>query len=153
AFPEPEYQVLLGGGYCNYGTLVHDEGRPADSLPWLDLAIRTLTPVYAQDRRAVTAKEFLFNSHLAPARAYSHLGSLAEAAKDWDKAIQLDPTNAASLHSERGRALIDHKMLDEAVVAFHKAIEVDPKYVNAYLGLARALYDQKKLDEAIAIYR
>ena len=152
AFPsEPEYQIGLGGGYCNYGNLIAGEGRLADSLQWYDLAIRTLTPVYEQDRRAVTAREFLRNSHLGRASAYGRLKKHAEAAKDWDKIFELDPNNV-ELYSGRGRDLIDQKLLDEAVTAFRTALEVDPKHVNAYLGLGRALFDQNKLDEAVAVY-
>jgi serine/threonine protein kinase/tetratricopeptide (TPR) repeat protein len=92
AFPAvPQYQVALGRNYCNFGILVRDEGRPADSLPWFDLAIRTLTPVYEQDRRHVTAKEFLRTSHWSRALAYDQLKKHAEAVKDWDKVIELSP--------------------------------------------------------------
>jgi tetratricopeptide (TPR) repeat protein len=92
AFPAvPQYQVALGRDYSNFAVLVRDEGHPADSLPWFDLAIRTLTPVYEQDRRHVNAKEFLRNSHRSRALAYDQLKKHAEAAKDWDKAIELSP--------------------------------------------------------------
>ena len=36
---------------------------------------------------------------------------------------------------------------------FRKAIELDPKYADAYNNLGNALRGQKKLDEAIAAYR
>src|SRR5262249_43128789 len=81
----------LGRNYSNFGALVRDEGHPADSLPWFDLAIRTLTPVYEQDRRHVNAKEYLRTSHWSRALAYDQLKKHAEAAKDWDKAIELSP--------------------------------------------------------------
>src|SRR5262249_14426993 len=92
AFPAaPQYQVALGHNYCNFGILVADEGHPADSLPWFDRAIRTLTPVYEQDRRHVTAKEYLRASYGSRALAYERLKKHAEAAKDWDKFIELSP--------------------------------------------------------------
>ncbi len=90
AFPAvPDYQVSLGINYRNFGDLVRDEGQPKDSLHWFDLAIRTLTPVYRQDRRHVEAKQHLSNSHWGRALAYDQLKKHPEAAKDWDKAIEL----------------------------------------------------------------
>lgn len=92
AFPAaPQHQVGLGGSYGNLGNLVRDEGQPADSLHWYDLAIRTLTPVYEKDPRAVRARQFLGNSHANRASAYDQMKKYAEAAKDWDKAIELSP--------------------------------------------------------------
>src|SRR5262249_54307277 len=92
AFPAVlQYQVDLGASYCNFGELVRNEGQPADSLHWFDLAIRTLTPVYEQDRRHVRTREFLRTSHWGRAVAYDLLQKHAEAVTDWDKAIELDP--------------------------------------------------------------
>src|SRR5207249_4040180 len=91
AFPaKPVYQVELGGSYCNFGKLVLNEGQPADSLHWFDLAIRTLTPVYEQDRRHARTRQYLRNSHWGRAVAYDRLKKHAEAVTDWDKAIELD---------------------------------------------------------------
>jgi serine/threonine protein kinase/tetratricopeptide (TPR) repeat protein len=90
AFPAvPQYQVELGGSYCNFGNLVCYEGKPADSLHWYDLAIRTLAPVYEKDRRHEMARQFLRNSHSNRAEAYDQLKKHAEAVKDWDKAVEL----------------------------------------------------------------
>jgi serine/threonine protein kinase/tetratricopeptide (TPR) repeat protein len=90
AFPAvPDYQINLGASYCNFGILVRGAGQAADSLHWFDLAIRTLAPVYDRDRRAVTAKAFLRNSHVNRARAYDRLRKHAEAVKDWDRTVEL----------------------------------------------------------------
>jgi eukaryotic-like serine/threonine-protein kinase len=90
AFPAvPDYQINLGASYCNFGILVRDAGQAADSLHWFDLAIRTLAPVYERDRRAVTVKAFLRNSHVNRARAYDRLKKHAEAVKDWDRTVEL----------------------------------------------------------------
>jgi superkiller protein 3 len=43
--------------------------------------------------------------------------------------------------------------LDEAVAAYRKAIELEPRFSYAYNGLGNALRAQKKLDEAITCYR
>jgi hypothetical protein len=70
------------GSSCNYGHLVRDQGRPADSLEWYDKAINTLTPVQAKEPRDVAARSYLRNSHGGRARAYDLLGKHAQALKD-----------------------------------------------------------------------
>jgi len=87
----PEYQVDLGGSYCNYGRLQRDGGHSTESLVAFDKAIRSLTAAYDLDRRSVTAKRFLRNSYENRATAYDNLQNHTEAAKDWDKAIELSP--------------------------------------------------------------
>jgi tetratricopeptide (TPR) repeat protein len=52
-----------------------------------------------------------------------------------------------------GIALRDQQKLDEAIAAYKKAIELNPKYATAYNNLGIALSDQQKLDEAIAAYK
>ena len=43
--------------------------------------------------------------------------------------------------------------LEEAITYYQKAIQLDPKYTNAYNGLGAALDRQGKLEEAITYYR
>ena len=47
----------------------------------------------------------------------------------------------------------DEGKFDESIKFYKKAIELNPKYVDAYDGWGYSLYDQKKYDEADAIYR
>ncbi len=90
AFPAvPQFRIELSASYNNFGILVREGGQPADSLQWFDLAIGTLTPVYEQDRRQVTARQFLRNAHFNRAEAYDLLKKHAEALKDWDQAVEL----------------------------------------------------------------
>jgi superkiller protein 3 len=42
---------------------------------------------------------------------------------------------------------------DEAIAVYRRAIELDPKYVRAYISLGNTLKTQGKLDEAIACFR
>jgi serine/threonine-protein kinase len=87
----PAYQVELGGGCGNYGNLLSAGGKLAESLPWYDRAIRTLTAVHRQDARLVTARLFLRNSHGGRAVAYDGLKRHAEAVRDWSRVIELSP--------------------------------------------------------------
>ena len=47
----------------------------------------------------------------------------------------------------------DEKNFDESIKLYKKAIEINPKYVDAYNGWGYSLYDEKKFDEAADIYR
>ncbi len=61
--------------------------------------------------------------------------------------------NTPSPTTTSARVLRDQKKLDEAIAAYRKAIELDPKYANAHINLGNALRNQGKLDEAIACFR
>src|SRR5262249_22072973 len=52
-----------------------------------------------------------------------------------------------------GIALYDQGKLDEAVAAYRKAVELDPKRALAHKNLGAALARQGKRDEAVAEYR
>jgi len=43
--------------------------------------------------------------------------------------------------------------LDEAVINFRKAIEIDPGHIQAHYGLGTALTDMGEIDKAIVSYR
>ena len=112
----PEYQIDLGGSFCNFGELVRKSGRPSDSLLWFDKAIRTLAAVYEQERRLVVAKRFLRNSHAGRAEAYDRLQKFPEAVKDWDKAIELTPrAEQPRLRASRATARVKAGLVAEAV--------------------------------------
>ncbi len=99
----PQYQIELGGSYGNLGTLARELGKPAGSLQWYDLAIRTLTPVHEKEPRDALAKLFLRNNHWNRAITYDLLKKHAEAARDWDKAFELS-TGSEQLSVRVGRA-------------------------------------------------
>jgi tetratricopeptide (TPR) repeat protein len=138
AFPAvPQYQVDLGASYCNLGNLVCDEGQPADSLPWFDLAIRTLTPVYEQDRRHATTRKWLRNSHCNRALAYDRLKKHTEAVKDWDKAIELDPAlERPSYRARRAVARLNAGQTAEAVAEVEALTKASKWSANDWHGFA-----------------
>jgi tetratricopeptide (TPR) repeat protein len=51
-----------------------------------------------------------------------------------------------------GNTLSAQQKLEEAIAAYHKAIELKPDYAIAYYNLGTALSAQQKLEEAIAAY-
>jgi tetratricopeptide (TPR) repeat protein len=84
----------------------------------------------------------------ALARAQARAGDPAAAVQSADKAVQAAPTGAA--HEARGIALLAQGKAADAEAAFRKALETDPKWTPARVGLARALLAQNKAAEAEA---
>jgi serine/threonine-protein kinase len=84
------YAIDLGGTLCNLGHLRRDQGQPEDALDFYARAIATLEEVLNRDQRHTTARLFLRNSHQGRARTLGQLQRHGEAAKDWERAIELD---------------------------------------------------------------
>jgi tetratricopeptide (TPR) repeat protein len=87
----PQYRIDLGGSQCNIGLLRRDSNLPEQALPWFDKAIATLEEVLHQVKVDVTARLFLRNAHWGRALALDDLKRHAEAARDWDKAVEFSP--------------------------------------------------------------
>ncbi len=64
--------------------------------------------------------------------------------------IAQSPT--AEEYYERGNALYDQGKFKEAVAAYRKAVQLNPNYLNAYVGLGNALDDSGNPKDAIATY-
>jgi serine/threonine protein kinase/Flp pilus assembly protein TadD len=173
AFPAvPQYQVDLGCSYNNVGLLLHDEGKWAESLTWYDLSIRTLTPIYEKDRRAVKERSYLRTSYTNRARAYDHLKKYVEAAQDWEKATECNPTPTyvaltayrAALREEPNNAWLNDRLAwylahrrqtnirdaKQAVRAAKKATELAPQERDYWHTLGIAHYRAENWKEAIA---
>jgi len=58
----------------------------------------------------------------------------------------------ARIWFEKGLNLEDQGKLDEALKAYEKAIELDPKLSNPWNGKGNVFLDQKKYDEALKAY-
>lgn len=54
-------------------------------------------------------------------------------------------------HYNQGMELFAQDRLDEAVAAYHRALEEDPLYADALHALAMTYAHQKKLDQAIEV--
>jgi len=61
-------------------------------------------------------------------------------------------TNNSLAHNELGIALVQQGELDEAVLHYSKALQIDPNYINAHHNLGYAFYRQKNYKDAIYHY-
>ena len=66
--------------------------------------------------------------------------------------IEKSPAEAR-LHFHLGNYAFDAAKLDDAVAAYKKAVELEPKLVGAHVNLGSVYDEQGKLDDAIASYR
>jgi tetratricopeptide (TPR) repeat protein/serine/threonine protein kinase len=146
----PDYAVVLGGSYCNFGNLIRNGDGAQDALEWYRKAIQVLREVLAKDNRLVTARLFLRNSHWSRARALDRLNRHAEAMKDWDWAIELDPKDVIAW-CNRGVAYSKLGQWDKAVADYSQAIELEPKYVWAWNGRGAVYCDHLgQYDKAVS---
>jgi tetratricopeptide (TPR) repeat protein len=85
----PEYRVGLGASQSNFGGHLRTGQQPEQALPWYARGIETLEGVLRHVKTDVRAQQFLRNAHWGRAAALDDLKRHAEAAKDWEKAVEL----------------------------------------------------------------
>ena len=69
----------------------------------------------------------------------------------WSHTLDCTSNNCVA-HGNLGRALAGHRRLDEAIVHYRQALEIEPNYTETHGNLGNALAAQGKLDEAIQHY-
>jgi tetratricopeptide (TPR) repeat protein/predicted Ser/Thr protein kinase len=88
-FPSiPELRIELAKTYVNTAALFPD--RPKSACGWYGKAIPLLEVVLLKDSHNVQARHALREAHLGRAMAEGSLGDHGEAAKDWQRAEELD---------------------------------------------------------------
>jgi tetratricopeptide (TPR) repeat protein len=70
---------------------------------------------------------------------YSDMGKPTEAAAEFKKAADLDPTHASSYYYNLGAIMVNKGQMDEAAAALKKATEIDPTNANAWYWYGMAL--------------
>lgn len=76
----------------------------------------------------------------------------ADAEKILNQAIANDPESAAA-HYYLGLSFHQQFRLREAILAYRKAIQVNPKYDLPYINLGLAWIEGRRLDEATKVFR
>jgi cellulose synthase operon protein C len=108
-------------------------GRAADAKASFTLVARSFTP----DGRALDL--------VRVARAFRALGDSRQASALYQRATNLaakDPEAVPIAQTGWGELFLEKYNTQDAVEAFRTALKADPKFVDAYLGIARALVDE-----------
>jgi tetratricopeptide (TPR) repeat protein len=112
----PQYRIELAGSQCNFGHLLRDSNQTEQSLPLFAQAIATLEEVLRQIKVNVTAQQFLRNAHWGRAQALDGLKRHAEAARDWDKVVELSPeAQRAGFRANRALSRVRAGQVDAAI--------------------------------------
>lgn len=108
--------------------------------------------------KAITAYKAAIKADDRIEQAWSNLGLLYTAQKNWtkaleafDKALELKPKSTTSLNG-LGTVLFAMKKNKEAMEKWQKVIEIDPNFASAYYNMGYAMEMEEKRPEALKAY-
>ncbi|MEQ1827788.1 MAG: serine/threonine-protein kinase [Pirellula sp.] len=148
----PEYKVDLGGAYANTAIKLREGNRPAESLLWFQKAIDFLRPVHESEAKSTKSERYLRNCYEGRSKAYDELRKYTEAEDDWNKYIELSPTESKyRLLTKRWKKLLRGGMVNEAIERISELSkwptedsELWYEYACAYSLASGLLPDKKK---------
>ncbi|MBR9980307.1 MAG: tetratricopeptide repeat protein [Desulfatitalea sp.] len=103
--------------------------------------------VGAPKSRSSDEKRQQANIHFRQGEAYAEKMRYKEAAREYEKAVQID-SGYAEAHSNLGYSYRKQGLYDEAVASYKRAIALDPELSEAYEYLGEAYAEMKKFDLA-----
>jgi tetratricopeptide (TPR) repeat protein len=102
--------------------------------------------------KTVTSSPGSFIAHGSLGRAYQEQGMVAEAIREYERAIEIYAGDYKA-HYNLGVAHDRQGDLENAVQHYKKAIEIYPQYVNAHFNLGNIYHKQGFLDAAVVHYQ
>lgn len=99
-------------------------------------------------REAERASTRFASIHSTMGILYSQHGRLAEAAAEFNRALELDPTHAEASNN-LGNILLQQGRWDEALASYRKALDLRPQYADAQNNIGLAMLQKGRLEEAI----
>jgi tetratricopeptide (TPR) repeat protein len=103
--------------------------------------------------KAIDLRPFYADAHVGLGDALAAKGDVDAAVAAYQRGIEYNPMNAR-VHVSLGKIYYSEKGLYyESVTAYKKAIDLDPGYLDARMGLAEVYEDKGLYEEAIAEYR
>ena len=103
--------------------------------------------------KAIDLRPFYADAHVGLGDALAAKGEVDPAVAAYQRGVEHNPMNA-KVHVSRGKLYYAEKGLYyESVNAYKKAIDLDPTYLDARMGLAEVYEDKGLYKEAIEEYR
>ena len=131
----------------------HLKQNPSDTTLLEDLA--TIYQQQGQQQKALQLYKDVLEKNPTNSSVRQKLGSLyidlgekEKAIAEWNKLV----TNGLDRFQQLGTIYLTHKMYDEAIVAFEKAIQANPRYGYLYTQLASAYKIKGNIEKAAATY-
>jgi tetratricopeptide (TPR) repeat protein len=102
--------------------------------------------------KAIELRPFYAEAHVGLGDALAAKGDVDQAVSAYQKGLEFNPMNA-KVHVSLGKIYYSEKGLYyESVTAYKKAIDLDPAYLDARMGLAEVYEDKGLYKEAIEEY-
>jgi tetratricopeptide (TPR) repeat protein len=102
--------------------------------------------------KAIELRPFYAEAHVGLGDALAAKGDVDQAVSAYQKGLEINPMNA-KVHVSLGKIYYSEKGLYyESVTAYKKAIDLDPAYLDARMGLAEVYEDKGLYKEAIEEY-
>ena len=102
--------------------------------------------------KAIELRPFYAEAHVGLGDALAAKGDVDQAVSAYQKGLEFNPMNA-KVHVSLGKIYYSEKGLYyESVTAYKKAIDLDPAYLDARMGLAEVYEDKGLYKEAIDEY-
>jgi tetratricopeptide (TPR) repeat protein len=102
--------------------------------------------------KAIELRPFYAEAHVGLGDALAAKGDVDQAVSAYQKGLEFNPMNA-KVHVSLGKIYYSEKGLYyESVIAYKKAIDLDPAYLDARMGLAEVYEDKGLYKEAIEEY-
>ena len=93
-------------------------------------------------------KSRIAHSHNRTGMCYARLGNHAEARREFEIAISLDP-GLADAHCNLGNVLRELGDLDGAVASYDRALEIEPERLDARLNLVSTLRERNPVSGSL----
>lgn len=156
-----KFEVIVDEQVTNEGTIrvpidngmLAIKGQISNKKEATAFAAKLKKKVKYEDIKKSQEKMLQANKHINKGMRYLEQGNPSQAIIEYNKAIKIDPIDAASdpkVYFYRGMAYARQKDIENAVKDYSKAIELDPTDSDFYCSRAGGYMVQKKIDKAFA---
>src|ERR1041384_57708 len=132
-----------------------DDARARAVLGWILINLRRYYEAIAALNEAVRLQPENASVHFNLGVAYANVRRLEEALAEYRQSLEVDPpySRPALAYTEISQVLKGLRRYDESIQAGRKAIEIEPRMLDAYCHVARCYYESGRYQEAIDVLK